>query len=77
MVLFCLTMGTIEIAYHLVQHNWLNKEYIKDNFDSGAIDILYMKVADQSTDMMIHNITSGPFYASSSKLRMCELMSQL
>ena len=51
MVLFCNNMTTIEIANNLVQHDQtkhikLDRNYIKDNLDSGMIKIPYIKSAN-------------------------------
>ena len=49
----------------------LDKNYIKDNLDSSMIKVHYINSVDQLVDMMTLAITSGPFYASLSKLGMC------
>ena len=78
MVLFCDNTTTIEIANNPIQHNRtkhieLDRNYIKDNLDSGMIKVPYIKSADQLMDMMAHVVTNGPFHASLSKLGMCDI----
>ena len=78
MVLFCNNTTTIEIANNLVQHDQtkhikLDRNYIKDNLDSGMIKIPYIKSANQLANMMTHVVTSGPFYTSLSKLSMYDI----
>ena len=69
MVLFCDNTTTIEIANNPIQHNQtkhieLDRNYIKDNIDSGIIRVPFIKSVNQLADMMTHVVTSGPFYAS-------------
>ena len=78
MVLFCDNTTAIEIANNLVQHGRtkhieLDRNYIKDNFDSGQITIPYIKSTNQLVDIMTHVVASGPFYASISKLGMSDI----
>ena len=78
MVLFCDNTTIIEIANNPVQHDRtkhieLDRNYIKDNLDSGQITIRYIKSADQLVDIMTHVVASGPFYASLSKLGMSDI----
>ncbi|KAJ4706604.1 Retrovirus-related Pol polyprotein from transposon TNT 1-94 [Melia azedarach] len=78
MLLFCDNTVAIEIANNPVQHDRtkhivLDRNYIKDNLDSGQIKVPYIKSADQLADIMTHAVASGPFYASLSKLGMCDI----
>lgn len=78
MLLFCHNTTAIEIANNPVQHDRtkhieLDRNYIKDNLDSRKIKVPYIKIANQLVDIMIHAVASGPFYASLSKLRMCDI----
>ena len=78
MMLFCDNIAAIENANNLVQHDWtkhieLDRNYIKDNLDSSMIKVSYIKSTDQLADMLTHVVTSGPFYASLSKLDMCDI----
>ena len=78
MVLFYDNTTAIEIANNPVQHDQskhieLDRNYIKDILDSGMIKVPYIKSADQLMNMMTHVVTSGPFYASLSKLGMCNI----
>ena len=77
MVLFCDNTAPIEIANNHVQHDRtkhvkLDRNYIKDKLDSGMIKVPHIKSGDQLVDMITHAVTSGPFYASLSKLDMCD-----
>lgn len=52
MVLFCDNMTAIEIANNPVQHHWtkyveLDRNYIKDNLDSGTIEVPYTRSSNQ------------------------------
>ena len=78
MMLFCNNTIAIEIANNPVQHDRtkhieLDRNYIKDNVDSGHITIPYIKSANQLADIMTHVVASGPFYASISKLGMSDI----
>ena len=78
MILFGDDMIAIEIANNPIQHDRtkhieLDRNYIKDNLDSGMIKVPYIKSADQLDDMMTHAVISGLFYASLSRLGMCDI----
>ncbi|RVW62479.1 Retrovirus-related Pol polyprotein from transposon RE1 [Vitis vinifera] len=78
MILFGDDMIAIEIANNPIQHDQtkhieLDRNYIKDNLDSGMIKVPYIKSADQLDDMMTHAVISGLFYASLSRLGMCDI----
>ncbi|KAJ4723444.1 Retrovirus-related Pol polyprotein from transposon TNT 1-94 [Melia azedarach] len=78
MLLFCDNTTAIEIANDPRQHDRtkhieLDRNYIKDNLDSKKIKVPYTKSADQLADLMTHVVASGPFYASLSKLGMCDI----
>ena len=69
MVLFCNNTTTIEIANNPIQfdrtkHIELDRNYIKNNLDSGRITIPYVKSVDRLVDIITHDVASGPFYAS-------------
>ena len=75
---FCDNTTTIGIADNLVHHDRtkhieLDRNYIKDNIDSGQITIPYIKSADYLADIMTHVVANGPFYASLSKLDMSDI----
>ena len=77
-MLYCDNTTVIEIANNPVQHDRtkhieLDRNYIKDNLDSGQITISYNKSANQLADIMTHVVTSGPFYASLSKLGISDI----
>ena len=70
---FCDNTTTIKISNNPIQHDRtkhieLDRNYIKDNLDSGQITIPYIKSANQLADIMTHVVAGGPFYASLSKL---------
>ena len=78
MVPFCDNTVAIEIANNPVQHDRtkhveLDRNYIKDNLNSGVIEVPYIKSADQLADVMTHAVTSVPFYTFLSKLGMCDI----
>ena len=78
MVLFCNNKAAIEIANNPVQHDRtkhveLDRNYIKDNLDSGTIEIPYTKSSDQLADIMTHAVHSGSFYSNISTLGMCDI----
>ena len=78
MVLFCDNTIAIETANYSVQydrtkHIELDRNYIKDNLDSGEITFPYIKSANQLADIMTRAVDSGPFYASLSKLGMSDI----
>ena len=78
MILFGDDMIAIEIANNPIQHDRtkhieLDRNYIKDNLDFGMIKVPYIKSADQLDDMMTHAVISGLFYASLSRLGMCDI----
>ena len=61
MVLFC---DNNSVPHDRTKHIELDKNYIKDNLDSGQITILYIKSDNQLVVIMTHVVASGPFYAS-------------
>lgn len=68
-------MVDIETANNLVQldrikHVELDRNYIKDKFDSGTIEV---RSLDQLANIMTHGVSSGPFHTSLSKLGMCDI----
>lgn len=70
-VLFCDNMAAIEITNKHVDHNQtkhveLHKSYIKDNLDSGTIEVPYTRNSGQFAYIMTHSVTSGSFYISPS-----------
>lgn len=78
MTLFCGNTVAIEIANNPVQddrtkHIELDRNYIKDNLDSGRIKVSYIKSADHLADIMTHGISGGPFCTTLSKLGMCDI----
>ena len=78
MVLFCDNTTVIEIANNPVQldrtkHIELDRNYIKDNLDSGQITIPYIKSVNQLANIMTHVVASGQFYASLSKFGMSDI----
>ena len=55
------------------KHVELDRNYIKDNLNSGVTEVPYIKSADQLDDVMTHAVTSVPFYTFLSKLSMCDI----
>ena len=77
-MLFCDNTIAIKIANNPAQHDRTkhiehDRNYIKDNLDSGQITIPYIKSVNQLAYIMTHVTASGPFYASLSKLGMSDI----
>lgn len=73
MALFCDNTTVIEIVKHAqTKHIELDKNYIKDNLDSG-IKVLHIKCVNQLANIMIHSITGDSFHTPLSKLNMRDI----
>ena len=61
------------LQHDRTKHIEIDMNYIKDNLDFGMIKVPHIKSVDQLVDIMTHVVTSGPLYASLSKLGMCNI----
>lgn len=77
MLLFCDNTTAIKIVnpvqHDKTKHVELDRNYIKNNFDSKIIEVPYIKRVEQLADVMTHGVASGPLYTMLSKLGMHDI----